>query len=506
MIHEDLRSCHEDIERLEQAIADRVLDEPKHIRYRLIRDHEIASMLGRIQAQSERALKTYNQQQEAMTAEIQSLSTGDPFEEFRKQLNEIKDFHKRYPNEPVENLERAYKKPEHGGPPLGSAMGGMDIDNMFTGEEAWGRFLDLTMLHEEYLNLPGVKSVRKPTYLQYLDIFDVFTPPQNPMTRKEKMTEAYFSYATSLAEYLEGFLRKTKPLEDLDKMLKDVDDEFAQKWEQDAIPTWEAPRKVTVEGSGEGIWCADCQKEFATDGSYKGHLNGRKHKRAAGLRQSGQQTGDSPAINGTDNNSMTRLKEKAVAEREFRIQKLTATLQDYQQDTRVNVERKAGMTDKERHQEIQALYEEDQEMMAAVQGVGDEGSDDEDERVYNPLKLPLAWDGKPIPYWLYKLHGLGVEFPCEVCGNYVYMGRRAFDKHFSEPRHLYGLKCLGITGQTGLFREVTSIEEAQKLWEKIKRDKQKGKERGENVIEMEDSQGNVMPLRVYEDLATAGLL
>lgn len=36
----------------------------------------------------------------------------------------------------------------------------------------------------------------------------------------------------------------------------------------------------------------------------------------------------------------------------------------------------------------------------------EEGDDEEDEFVYNPLKLPLGWDGKPIPYWLYKLHGL----------------------------------------------------------------------------------------------------
>lgn len=39
-------------------------------------------------------------------------------------------------------------------------------------------------------------------------------------------------------------------------------------------------------------------------------------------------------------------------------------------------------------------------------------------RSYNPLKLPLGWDGKPIPYWLYKLHGLNMEFKCEICGNY----------------------------------------------------------------------------------------
>lgn len=43
------------------------------------------------------------------------------------------------------------------------------------------------------------------------------------------------------------------------------------------------------------------------------------------------------------------------------------------------------------------------------------------------------YDGKPIPYWLYKLHGLGVEFKCEICGNFSYMGRRAFDRHFQVP-------------------------------------------------------------------------
>ncbi|KAI7696284.1 hypothetical protein KC322_g9836, partial [Hortaea werneckii] len=137
----------------------------------------------------------------------------------------------------------------------------------------------------------------------------------------------------------------------------------------------------------------------------------------------------------------------------------------------------------------------------------DEDDSDDDSKIYNPLKLPLAWDGKPIPFWLYKLHGLGVEFPCEICGNYVYMGRRAFEKHFSEARHIYGLKCLGITNTT-LFREITGIEEAERLWEKIKRDRREVEERkgGEGVEEMEDGEGNVMPRKVYEDLKKAGLL
>ena len=42
----------------------------------------------------------------------------------------------------------------------------------------------------------------------------------------------------------------------------------------------------------------------------------------------------------------------------------------------------------------------------------------------------MGWDGKPIPYWLYKLHGLGqvisptsTNFICDVkfsmCSNFV---------------------------------------------------------------------------------------
>ena len=135
---------------------------------------------------------------------------------------------------------------------------------------------------------------------------------------------------------------------------------------------------------------------------------------------------------------------------------------------------------------------------------GDSDSDGE-EKIYNPLKLPLAWDGKPIPFWLYKLHGLGVEFPCKICGNFVYMGRRAFDKHFNEPRHIYGLKCLGITNTT-LFREITGIEDALKLWDKITRDKKKEKTNVENIVQMEDADGNVMPEKVYYDLQKQGLL
>ncbi|KAK4953946.1 Pre-mRNA-splicing factor sap61 [Elasticomyces elasticus] len=518
MLLDELRYAHEELERLEQAIADRLLTEPKQIRTRQFRDLEISNLLSRIETQSQRALHIYRAEQEPLTAEIQSISTGDTFEEFYKQYAGIKDFHKRYPNEPVENLERAYKKVEDGGPGFAG-----DVDSMFTGEEAFGRFFDLTMLHEEYLNLPGVKSVKKLTYLQYLDVFDRFTPPQCNISRQDKMTEEYFSYVGTLAQYLESFIKRTKPLEDLEKLFRAFDDEFEQTWEKDEAPGWEAKNSqakggaakgLKTEGTGEGVWCADCEKEFKNDNVYKAHLTGKKHiKNAQAREQNGG--GDVEMGNGATTNkakipTLARLKERAVAEREHRIQRLAGTMSTEREDTRVNVERKAGMTDRERQQELAALYAEDEVMAntATTTTNGAEGGeDDEEEKVYNPLKLPLAWDGKPIPFWLYKLHGLGVEFPCEICGNYVYMGRRAFDKHFSEQRHVYGLKCLGIT-QTGLFSQITGIKEAEALWEKIQRDKKlvEDKKGGAGVEEMEDRGGNVMPKKVWEDLRRAGLL
>lgn len=68
---------------------------------------------------------------------------------------------------------------------------------------------------------------------------------------------------------------------------------------------------------------------------------------------------------------------------------------------------------------FQQTYEE---MLAELEEADAEAApeeeEEEEEYVYNPLKLPLGWDGKPIPYWLYKLHGLNQEFKCEICGNY----------------------------------------------------------------------------------------
>lgn len=527
MLVEDQRFIHEDLERLEQGISDRIAEEPRNVsmaplssfsislltnrdvklRERLIRDHQIAGFLNRIQDQSHRLLEIYEDTNGLRAQEVQTLSVGDPFDEFYKRMDEIKDFHRRYPNLPVENLERAYKR-RH---PSEGDTSAMEIENMFTGEESFGQFFDLTKPHEDYLNLPGVKRL---TYIQYLDLFDVFTQPELPIKRSNKITDRYFNYVGDLAAYLESFIKRTKPLEPLGELFEAFDKEFEKLWESKELPGWgtedsaqKAGTAPKTEGTGEGTWCPECEREFKNENVYKNHLTGKKHIRAAEAKKANGVTNDGPQPPVANQDLLGHsLKERAVAEREHRIRSLSQILQEERQATRVNVERKQGMTERERQMELDALFADTTDATPSGHRRDSDSESDSEERVYNPLKLPLAWDGKPIPYWLYKLHGLGVEFPCEVCGNFVYMGRRAFDKHFSEARHIYGLRCLGITQQTGLFREITKIEEALRLWEKLEKDRKREKDNRENVVQMEDAEGNVMPERIYLDLQKQGIL
>ncbi|GAP93043.1 putative splicing factor 3a [Rosellinia necatrix] len=505
MLLEEQRFLHEDLERLEQGIADRIGEEPKHIRDRLARDHQIAQFLDRISSQSSKLLEIYRDADGSRSREIQQIGTGDPMDEFYKQLADIKSFHAKYPNEPVENLERAYR-PKKGADE--AAQSGI-VDTMFTGEEAFGRFFDLQTCHELYLNLPNAKRL---TYLQYLDLFDNFAQGAAGLKRSEKLTDQYFAYVGHLALDLETFMRKTRPLENVDKVLAEFDKKFEEEWENDKVSEWKngdsgATSVAGTSAAGSGIWCEACEKAFTNENVYRNHLNGKKHIRAESDRKKRQEgQSDSATNNGNRGgaSTTTRLKERAIAERESRIKRLASAMSTERSDTRVNVERKQGMTERERQQELENLFSAT--LSAAQIAEAEEGDEgDDDEKIYNPLKLPLAWDGKPIPFWLYKLHGLGVEFACEICGNFVYMGRRAFDKHFNEARHIHGLKCLGITNTT-LFRDITHIDEALRLWEKIQKDKRKDRVEDGSVVQMEDAEGNVMPEKVYYDLQKQGLL
>lgn len=202
-------------------------------------------------------------------------------------------------------------------------------------------------------------------------------------------------------------------------------------------------------------------------------------------------------------------KQREIAMLEACVYQLAELLTDHRAATIENIQRRQARTLAEREDEDDEDADHDVgggkgDEKQGADGKG-EGDEDEDDIPYNPKNLPLGWDGKPIPYWLYKLHGLNMYYSCEICGNQTYRGPKAFQRHFSEWRHAHGMRCLGIPN-TAHFAHVTKIEDALALWQRIRTNKDAERWRPDAEEEMEDYAGNVVTRKTYEDLKRQGLL
>ncbi|GJJ77088.1 splicing factor 3A subunit 3 [Entomortierella parvispora] len=472
------RRLHEEIDRLEQAIVDQFMLNPKTHKERLLQEHTVAGYLDRISGRSQDLQVLYEDKEQSRKKEMDAIS-GSSEGEFYERLKKIKDHHRRYPNDAVEPMELEFMDQQ----PTEAKLEA--LDDMFSGEEQGGRYLDLHEVHDQYMNL---KSLKRTNYLGYLSEFTLF----EEIERKDKDAN-YQKYLDSLYNYLEGYLKRVKPLTNIEEIKEDARQEFEAKWKEGTLPGW--PKKEEESTPSTGLFCLACKKQYAKDTVYNAHLSSKKHiKAAAALAASGTSEADVDVAELQSKVLTEKAKpEEKMARTEIEIQKLAEILKSQIEDTKENVERRQTLTGRERDFELEADQIELEE------------SDSEDEeKVYNPLKLPLGWDGKPIPYWLYKLHGLGVEYTCEICGNFVYKGRKAFDKHFQEWRHAHGMRCLGIPN-TRQFHEIVGIEDALALWKKIKGSKPEGSKK-DQIEEFEDSEGNVFNKKTYEDLKRQGLI
>jgi splicing factor 3A subunit 3 len=197
-----------------------------------------------------------------------------------------------------------------------------------------------------------------------------------------------------------------------------------------------------------------------------------------------------------------------IAKLEMIVSSMLGQLRPTLDATARRAERRLTQTTNEKEKEMEEEVNGAFDDAANKDGEGNSDSDDSDDEeapIYNPKGVPLGWDGKPIAYWLFKLHGLNHFYPCEICGNESYRGRHNFEKHFAETKHAYGMKCLGMPN-TMHFHGVTKIEDAQNLWQKLEENVNKDIFDGSKEEEYEDSQGNVLSRATYEDLARQGLL
>ncbi|BAT78813.1 hypothetical protein LR48_Vigan04g159600 [Vigna angularis] len=498
------RAAHEEVERLERLIVKELQNEPGTNKERLYQSHRVRNMIDTITSTTEKLIGIYEDNDNARKDEIaalggQTASGINVFSAFYDRLKEIREYHRKHPVARVVDANDDYEMLLKEEPQI-----------EFSGEEALGRYLDLHELYYQYVNSKFGDPLE---YSAYLDVFS----DTNKIPRKMKVTRQYREYMVNLLEYLIYFFQRTEPLQDLDRIFSKVTTEFEENWAAGKVRGWENDNQENGHVPAETI---DLDYYSTVEELIEVGPERLKEALAAlGLKTGGTIQQRAERLFLTKHTPLEKLERKhfakgtrsveknrvapvpqedgnskEIALMEAKMEKLCDLLEETIARTKDNVVKKQALT----YEEMEAEREEEETQE-------DTESEDDEQQIYNPLKLPMGWDGKPIPYWLYKLHGLGQEFKCEICGNYSYWGRRAFERHFKEWRHQHGMRCLGIPN-TKNFNEITSIEEAKELWKKIQQRQGVNKWRPDLEEEYEDKEGNIYNKKTYTDLQRQGLI
>ncbi|OAF71696.1 Spliceosome-associated protein 61 [Intoshia linei] len=489
-------------------LADRLLDgivEEKLVTGKTLRDKVNSNY--RLHVLTNRYLKTVRLLKESYAdvdgirkKVIKEFAGPNEISIFYSKLRAIKNYHKKNPNLihiPLSAEFEAIKKQRENQDE--------DVINLvtFSDVEGYGRYLDLNDIFNTYLNIKGIAKI---DYVTYLTIFDrLFDIP-----KEKKFNVSYKNYLNKLLDYLVEFSGRIDPNKDLVVEYGQIRKHFLQSWSDGTFKGWqkEATTALTKAGAYLDLTPFSSWQELTPLGlgrlkSALQHLGckigGSLEERAQRLFHTKNKDVTqldksffTTKSNGKSNNTEANFE---LAWLECKLYHLFDYLTEQRKNTRENTERKQART-------AQELIDEESD---------DEASESEqevetfDSVPYNPKNLPLGWDGKPIPYWLYKLHGLNIHYTCEICGDASYRGPKAFSMHFSDWRHSAGMRILGIPNSPH-FANIVKIKDALMLWETICQTKDKDKWIPEDEEEFEDSRGNVINNKTYHDLKRQGLV
>ena len=458
---EKIRGLSEEVELHMEELITEVKNVPTNHRTRIHHEHFIAERLELMKCKKRKLIEMFEEQNQRKNP-IQPLGTTET--EFYETIQGIQEYHVKFPKLAVSPLQPEQPAPEK-------------CRVQFSGEEGYGRYLDLHEVYNLFLGQSfvcqtddakgksGIDALLSVTvapieYIDWLQRFHMF----QKIPRKFK-NKQYSEYLDALFNYLKGFYDRTQPLSmGINKMIEEGKENFSERWGTDGVLGWE-DMKVQTAPAGKKL--TKSQRQYRTH--------------------------------------------RQIAETEELIQRLYDMLKESIDQTAVMLERKETRSKEEllkeaerEEAEAQRVYEENYKKQIAADKKKNE-DDDDIPSVKNSRNLPLGYDGQPIPFWLYRLHGLNMKFTCEICRGYEYVGPKAFDKHFQEARHAHGMRCLGIPN-TVHFHHVVGIQEALALWKKVKNDVADQRWNAEDEQEYEDNEGHVFNRRTRNDLKVKKLL
>lgn len=462
---ERVRRLAEDREMLEVKAAGHLLHDTRSQEKRVLHQHGAAAAI-------EELLQKNKELAELMVAETLlkdlELGTGqESFTAFYGRLRELKEYHERHPGIHISREPGLVEIADENLP----------RDVVFSGPERHGRHLDLHEFYDTFLNLKRSRRKREQnpalvmSYREYCGSFFEFDADE------EGKDDEYRHYLQDLLAYLVDFLKRAQPLLDVASLMARIDLESSEQFDNGTFRSWGGEAST----SSDPLYCEACETRFSKETTFQSHLQGKKHKR---------------------NMQKPSLSRRETFLLEVKINRLSDSLADVLQATIADIEKKQSRTLRE---QLDAMEAESDDEEGDGQN-GDPDDDGDDQGFAKQIKnYPTGWDGEPIPYWLYRLHGLGVAYACEICGGTTYWGRRAFEKHFEEFRHTNSLRLLGLNPSEPAFFDVVRIKDVLDLNKKLEADRAKAWKPDEEV-EMEDDQGRVYPKKMFDMLVKQGVI
>ncbi|CAD7693786.1 unnamed protein product [Nyctereutes procyonoides] len=208
-------------------VKERLMDST--LRDQINSDHRTGAMQDRYVEVSGNLRDLHDDKDGLGKEELNAISGRNEFAEFYNKLKQIKESHRKHPNEicvpmsvEFEELLKARENPSE------------EAQNLveFTDEEGYGRYLDL---HDCYLQYINLKALEKPDYITYLSIFDQLFD----IFKERKMLTIRETW------------RYFKPLQDQKEPFGKIQNEFEKKWENGTFPGW--PKETSSELASLGL-------------------------------------------------------------------------------------------------------------------------------------------------------------------------------------------------------------------------------------------------------------
>jgi splicing factor 3A subunit 3 len=377
---EQTRIHHADIEKSIRAIMYELVHKQKNQKKKIYQEHRINKNLKIIKEKSKKALEMY--EDEERKKEIDKMG-GENLQKvlnsFDQKLSEIREYHRNFPSLTLDYQLFDPKKNFL----VTKTMKILEMEEIrFTGDEKYGKCLDLQKFHNEFKNIIQNGNLEYEQYLKTLSQFE--------KVPKNLKNEDYKNYLKDLLEYLIEFYNKSFPFFEIQSELEEVEKEFLENFTEKKVNE-KVEKKVNVSKDEKIEKMKKNEKKIENDKEKKIEKDEKKKT---------EEEGEEKKKRKRNRGGVNKWKEIFLLE--AKVSKVFEILQNIVENTIIEQEKKQIKTWEEiqREREEEEMEDVDNIENEVEDEIMDDDNSDTDQEEEdkelginaNPLNLPLGWD------------------------------------------------------------------------------------------------------------------